>query len=299
MLETYLHLLRIESNVKAKVVQPNRSNLKSRSRNRCSTAKSIESSSPPSSPDLQPLLLKTSPLMKKLHGKRDEPVGRRTKERATGKWEGIAGKTLLCAVCLLLEISVVNESKSRALAIAHPLIRVHALKFAVFPGDAAVQDFTRFHIPAAGAYDEAGAVEGAREKADGGEIVDSPAASAAQTEEEGQVNRRDKYLRFEESEVMTVNADGDDENDQDMDNTSRDFAGIAVGHDIEGQRFPGRSNDNEGTRDQHEKMALNEISLGAMAVAVLLKALRRLCIPEEALQVSPSLRVFSICSQRI
>ena len=174
------------------------------------------------------------------------------------------------------------------------------LKLAVFPRDVAVPDFTRFHIPAAGAtYDEAGIVEGTREIADGGEIVDSPAASAAQTEEEGQVNRRDKYLRFEESEVMTVNADGDDENDQDMDNTSRDFAGIAVGHDIEGQRFPGRSNDNEGTRDQHEKMALNEISLGAMAVAVLLKALRRLCIPEEALQVSPSLRVFSICSQRI
>jgi hypothetical protein len=113
VLEAYLQLLRIESNAKAKVVQPNQRNLKSRSRNRCSTAKPIESSSPPSSPDLQPLLMKTSPLMKKLHEKRDHSVGRRKKERATGKSEGIAGKTVPCMVFVLLEISVVNESKSR------------------------------------------------------------------------------------------------------------------------------------------------------------------------------------------
>ena len=157
------------------------------------------------------------------------------------------------------------------------------------------------NVPAAGVLlDEAGRAAGATENADSGEGLDSAAASAAQTEEECQVNSRDKYLRFDESEVMTVHAEGDNDNDQDVDNATRNAAGIEVvgGRErgrSEAQSFSSCQYDHEGTRDQHEKMVLHEITLGATAVAVLLKALRRLCIPEEALQASPSLFKFCMC----
>ena len=151
-------------------------------------------------------------------------------------------------------------------------------------------------VPAAGdSFDEAGRAGVEIENANSGEGLDSAAASAAQTEEEGQINSREKCHRFDESETMTVHAEGDNDTVHDVDNVTRNLTGGQERRGSEAQNFSTCSYDNEGTRDQPEKIVLHEITLGATAVAVLLKGLRRLCIPEEALQASPSLFSFCMC----